>query len=277
MNGHNFISNNNKKLLKFYRNLLSRFKELENSLSIVIQGPLNRRSIDTIPYYLNYGKVIVSCWDTDDLSMLDEYKNKIKIIVNQYSDILPLAEKTHLQNPIILQYYNSYNAIKECDNYFCIKLRSDESYPKLDNLIKKLKENRDSKDTWHKIITSNIYFRYDKQKKFHPSDHIVAGCTIRMKSIYERCLLKCRLGNLGKLGPEELLGVSAIETFFDKKNKRYDRAIPADSISLMCKHFDIIKISDLPGRTWTSSYRKYAKLTQEEDWCHHVKDLDRYG
>ena len=112
MNGYNFISNNNKKLLKFYRNLLSRFKELEDSLSIVIQGPLNRRSIDTIPYYLNYGKVIVSCWDTDDLSMLDKYKNK-KVDHGIIAEYQCDGEYKYLYSDEYLKSNECYNNINE--------------------------------------------------------------------------------------------------------------------------------------------------------------------
>lgn len=274
MNSLNFICNQNQKLLKFYKKLLKSVEAYEQSISIIIQGPLNLRSIEAIPDYIKYGEVIVSCWDTDDISLLDKYKDKIKIIVNKYSDALPFARKTHLTNPIILQYHSAYNGIKKSSGNFCIKLRSDERFPNLDNLIKKLISNRDS-ENWFKIITSNIYFRYDKQKKFHPSDHIVAGCKTRMKEIYKKCLFKCKHGFYNNIGPEQLLGICTIETYFDKNNKTWDRAIPEHSVSLMQKHFDIIKISDLPNRIWTSSYRKYAKLTQEEDWCHYINHLDK--
>ena len=275
MNSLNFICNQNQKLLKFYKKLLKSVEAYEKSISIIIQGPLNLRSIEAIPDYIKYGEVIVSCWDTDDISLLDKYKDKIKIIVNKYSDALPFARKTHLTNPIILQYHSAYNGIKKSSGNFCIKLRSDERFPNLDNLIKKLISNRDNENSWFKIITSNIYFRYDKQKKFHPSDHIVAGCKTRMKEIYKKCLFKCKHGFYNNIGPEQLLGICTIETYFDKNNKTWDRAIPEHSVSLMQKHFDIIKISDLPNRIWTSSYRKYAKLTQEEDWCHHINHLDK--
>jgi hypothetical protein len=271
------ISKTNKWLLEFYKNLLPKVEALEDTFSIIIQGPLNQRSIKTIPEYTKYGKVIVSCWDNDNLSLLDSYKNDIKIIINKYSDVLPHAKKTHLKNPIILQYYNTSNALKECDTYFAIKLRSDESYPNLDAVVQKLRHNRDSHNTWFKIVTSNIYFRFDNQAKFHPSDHIVAGLTSRMKEIFQHAFNKCKHQKIGRLGPEEILGISSIETYFDPKLKKRDVADKSKSIELMKKHFDIIRILDLPKRTWTSSYRKYDSLRAEEDWCHHINDIDKFS
>ena len=38
----------------------------------------------------------------------------------------------------------------------------------------------------------------------------------------------------------------------------------------MKKHFDIVRIHDLPKHIWTSSYRKYDPLYNEEGWCHHI-------
>ena len=277
MNFEPHISKTNKWLLEFYKNLLPKVEALEDTFSIIIQGPLNQRSIKTIPEYTKYGKVIVSCWDNDNLSLLDSYKNDIKIIINKYSDVLPHAKKTHLKNPIILQYYNTSNALKECDTYFAIKLRSDESYPNLDAVVQKLRHNRDSHNTWFKIVTSNIYFRFDNQAKFHPSDHIVAGLTSRMKEIFQHAFNKCKHQKIGRLGPEEILGISSIETYFDPKLKKRDVADKSKSIELMKKHFDIIRIIDLPKRTWTSSYRKYDSLRAEEDWCHHINDIDKFS
>jgi hypothetical protein len=274
------ISSTDRWMLSFLKRLLPRFEKYENSLSIIIQGPLNSRSINTIPNYLKYGNVIVSCWDTDNLSLLDPYKDKIKIIINQYEKVKSFAFRNNQRNPCVYQFYTTYNALKESNDYLAIKVRSDESYPILDPLINVLKNNRDNIDenhNWFKIVTSNIYFRYDNQFKFHPSDHIVAGLRSRMKDIYEACLFKCKYKNIKNLSPEQILGTSTIETYFDPILKTRLGCDPNNSFNLMKKHFDIIRISSLPNRVWTSSYRKYEKLTSEEDWCHNINDLKNRG
>ena len=181
--------------LSLYKSLLKKFELLENTISIIIQGPLHERSISTIESYLKYGEVIVSCWEDDNLSLLDKYKEKITIIKNKYSDIKKYISTSHRQTrPYIFQNHTTRNGLAAANGFFSIKVRSDESFPVLDPLINILKNNRDSidpktgKSNYHKITTSNIYFRYDKENKFHPSDHIIAGHTFRLKQVFERSI-----------------------------------------------------------------------------------------
>ena len=249
-----------------------------NSISIIIQGPLNERSINTIPEYLKYGEVVVSCWDNDKINLLDKYKNKIKIIVNKYSQALNHKKKPGSQAPWVFQNITTLNGIKESSGYLCIKTRSDESYPVLDKLIDILKHNRDTKNPEtgvyydYKIVTSNIYFRYDCQNKFHPSDHIIAGTRSRMLSAFELSNRYC-LKTLPRF-PEQLICKAIINSYKDPITKKHDQATEEKSIELMKKHFDIIRISRLPNHIWTSSYRKYSALKSEEDWCHNIKYID---
>ena len=83
--------------LDFLKSLLPKMEGLENSLSIIIQGPLNIRMKDSIPHYLKViknrqyfskalsgnefskdkmlGNLIISCWENDDFSIIEEFKN----------------------------------------------------------------------------------------------------------------------------------------------------------------------------------------------------------
>lgn len=269
--------------LKFLKTLLPKVEARENTVSIIIQGPLNDRSINTIPMYLTYGQVIVSCWDNDDVSKLDPYLNQIDLVINDYKHASSRARKTNHRNPIIFQNYTTHNALKLATGHYSIKTRSDESWPVLDPLLNMLRNNRDTKNPQtgiyndFKIITSNIYFRYDTQCKFHPSDHLIAGRTYRMKDIFYKTYINCMYRSIARVGPEELIGKSVVSTYWDPINKRRDIPLSDQSAELMKKHFDIIRISALPQHTWTSSYRKYDALYSEEDWCHHINDIDKRG
>ena len=272
---HNYhISWSNRFLYRFLNSHLKKLEQYIDTVSIIIQGPLNERSISIINNYLEYGEVVVSCWETDDISLLDNYKNKIKIVVNKYSDIEVKKKKPGSQAPWIYQNYTTLNGLKAAEGYFCIKVRSDESYPILDPLIDKLKYFRDTKNPEtnryqeYKIITSNIYFRYDWHEKFHPSDHIIAGTRERMIESFKLSNLYC-LSNLNKF-PEQLICKAIINSYFDPITQTKDIAEESRSVELMKKHFDIIRISTLPNHVWTSSYRKYRALYSEEDWCHDI-------
>ena len=271
---------NNRYYLAFLERLLPRFKKSERTVSIIIQGPLNARSIKTIDSYLTYGEVIVSCWNTDDISALDEYKDKIKIVINRYEEVEGGGRfSPGSQAPWAYQNYTTLNGLLQANGYFSIKVRSDESYPDLQPLVDKLvKIHHEQKNPktggydWHKIITSNIYFRRDRENKHHPSDHIVAGWTSRMIDVYEKALKLSSFGSAGKRFPEQLLCKAVVESRFTKGKGRQTLK-DEESISQMKEHFDIIRISELPNHTWTSSYRKYDALVSEEDWCHDINDV----
>lgn len=269
------ISSCDRFLYKFLKNLLPRIEAKENTFSIIIQGPLNNRSIKTIPNYLQYGEVIVSCWDNDDLKLLNEYKDKIKLVVNEYKNVPKTHSKSGSQAPWIYQHFTTLSGLKIASGNFSIKVRSDESFPVLDQLVHNLKFNRDNKCPirnaymCHKIITSNIYFRFDRENKFHPSDHIISGNTRRMIEVFEKAINLCQQKNIARF-PEQLFAKAVIETYFDNARQKKDYCDPSNSIELMRKHFDIIRIKNLPNHIWTSSYRKYDKLYNEEGWCHHI-------
>lgn len=258
-------------LYKLQKNLLPKLQELENKLSIIIQGPLNTRSLKTIPHYLRYGEVVVSCWDTDNQKILKPYLDKIKLVVNKYKDVNTYPSRPGSQAPWIFQHHTTLNGLKKAEGTLAIKVRSDESFPVLDAIIRKMRQNRDTINpetgtyNWHKIVTSNIYFRYDREKKFHPSDHIIGGNRKRMISIFEKAERLCK-SKLEIPFPEQLLCKCVLETYMDSFN--YNK-----SKELMKKHFDIIRIRDLPNHIWTSSYRKYDALYSEEDWCHDINKI----
>jgi len=258
------------------KNLLKRFKKSEDQVSIIIQGPLHLRSINTIPQYLEYGEVIVSCWDNDNLNLIEKYKDKITLVINDFKKASKLSVRSGAKNPYIFQNYSTLEGLKAAKNFLSIKFRSDESYPVIDPILKKIKENRDSKNekgiyNWFKLVTSNIYFRFDNEIKFHPSDHFVGGQTSRMIKVFEKSTELSSIPT--KLSPEQIICKAALETYFDPIKNSCDQFDYTKSVELMQKHFDIIRINSLPNRIWTSSYRKYDALRSEERWCHNIKEL----
>jgi hypothetical protein len=258
------------------KNLLKRFKKSEDQVSIIIQGPLHLRSINTIPQYLEYGEVIVSCWDNDNLNLIEKYKDKITLVINDFKKASKLSVRSGAKNPYIFQNYSTLEGLKAAKNFLSIKFRSDESYPVINPILKKIKENRDSKNekgihNWFKLVTSNIYFRFDNEIKFHPSDHFIGGQTSRMIKVFEKSTELSSIPT--KLSPEQIICKAAIETYFDPIKNSRDQFDYTKSVKLMQKHFDIIRINSLPNRIWTSSYRKYDALRSEERWCHNIKEL----
>ena len=87
------ISSCDRFLHKLYTNLLPKIQEQEDSISTIIQGPLNDRSLKSIPHYLKYGEVIVSCWANDDLSRIKGINSEVKIVINNTNQLPKLKKK----------------------------------------------------------------------------------------------------------------------------------------------------------------------------------------
>lgn len=264
--------------IKFFKDLQKRFFKLERRVSIVVQGPLHERSIRTIPDYLKYGDVVISCWDKDDLSLLKEYRNKVTLVVNKYEDVPRSRLRSfgrHGPNPWILQNYSSYQGVKAAKGFFAIKVRSDESYPDLEAIVKKLYFWNEDTEFFVKFITSDIYFRFDKDEPFHPSDHIIAGKRDQLKRGFKRALFNSRAELQKKYAfPERLICESFLESIWDHKAKCNISIDIKKSKELMKKYFDIVPIRLLKGFAWSSSYRKYEGLKQPEaGWCQDINGI----
>ena len=264
--------------LALFRDLKERLFKSERTVSIVIQGPLHERSIKTIPEYLKYGEVVVSCWDKDNLNLLEEHRDKVTLVVNKYSEVPRSRLRSlgrHGPNPWILQNYSSYHGLKKAKGFFGIKVRSDESYPDLDAIVDKLYFWNEDTDASTKFITSDIYFRFDKEEKFHPSDHIIAGKRGQLERGFKKAILNARAELQKKYGfPEQLICESLLEGSWDHKEGRYILPIRERSKEMMKKYFDIIPIRLLKGAAWSSSYRKYEELKQAEPgWCQDINAI----
>lgn len=269
--------------ISFWSKMLEKQIEKESKFSILIQGPLNKRSISTIPRYLKYGEVIVSCWESDDISLIAEHQDKVELIVNRFKDLPKYKESPGSHTPWIFQNYTTLKGLEKCKTFNCIKVRSDESFPDLDAFIQRILINKDIKNldpsflNENRITTSNIYFRKDAEKKFHPSDHIIGGKTSRLLEVFEKSVDLCTKDSRSNLVmfPEQLICKAVIESSRIKPgNREYEIMDPRNSKQLMKKHFSIVRIKYLKERIWTSSYRKYNDLFNEEfGWCNDIEKI----
>lgn len=275
--------------LPFLKNLLPRMEALENSLSIVIQGPLHERIKESIPIYLDLiksrqhfsqklennpysqdktlGNLVISCWENDDLNLIKDYQNHndIQVVVNKYSD-LPVYEKkigARGAAPWIYQNYTTLAGLNECTGNLSIKVRSDEIYKNLEPFASGISSN------CRKILTSDIFFRKDREEKFHISDHIIGGTTCSMKGGFRKAVYMCaQKYPEGVKFPEQLICQSFLKYLGEDVTKVHK------SKKMMKDNFIIIPISRLGDITWTCSYRRYAPLkSQETGWVQNINSI----
>ena len=283
---------NQSQYLQFLKNLLPRMESLENSLSIVIQGPLNERILESYPHYLRLiknaqhkrkkinsegsgyktmGNLVISYWEGDNEKMLEKIKDKTDIkLVKNYKKNLPESIKklgSRGASPWILQNYSTSRGLAKCTGNICIKVRSDEIYPFLVNFYEKIKNNLHSPERT-RFFTSDIFFRRDDEEKFHISDHIIGAVKCLMISAFEESTLECTRERAYKYKfPEQLICQSMLRS-------RNIEPKPYKSKILMQNNFEIVPITQMPNSIWTCSYRKYDKLySQESGWVQDIKNI----
>jgi hypothetical protein len=266
--------------LDFWRSLLKGFSALEGTVSIVLQGPLHDRVKRSIPPYLklvrdkkykNYGNLVISYWDSDKDEVLDQFRKEedIEFVRNVEAEAPKGVTKKGSRGASswILQNHTTLEGVKKATGHKTIKVRSDEIYPDIEKINKKLDKILD-RPQGGKFVTSDIYFRRDAHEKFHPSDHIIAGKTSMMRRGFEAAVRKCqsKLSRKYKF-PEQLIceallsanGVSPIEY----KSKK-----------IMQENFGIVPINDMRDSIWTCSYRKYDELRNPETgWVKDTRDI----
>jgi len=280
------IAMNSLRYLEYLKALLPKMKSLEDSLSIIIQGPLNKRINESIKHYLKLvektqhyqpyykrilGNIVISYWEGDDEGIIKNIKNNktITLVKNKMSDLPKYINKKGSRgaSPWILQNYSTLKGLEKATGNLCIKVRSDEIFPGLGIFHKKMVEDLHSGGPL-KFHTSDIFFRADREEKFHISDHIIGGVRCVMISAFKKSTQECCKKRINEYTfPEQLICKSILRSrgveIKDYKSKE-----------IMKNHFEIVPISSMLGSIWTCSYRKYDKLTtQETGWLQDIKNI----
>lgn len=146
----------------------------KDDLTIVIQGRIHPIGIDTIPTYLQFGKVIVSSWSDDpnlNTLLTSEFLSQIRVVLNwRDPELLNHQRDGKYDNDgnIYLQCLSTLGGIRAADTDYVIKIRSDESFSDLTKLIEKLESG--------KVVMSNRFAR-KRGSPFHGGDTYFGGKT----------------------------------------------------------------------------------------------------
>jgi len=145
-----------------------------NDCTLIIQGPLHKHSLDHLVEYKElFQNVFISCWNTDDRSIvLDD---------NQFI----ISNDTYISNTTFnlfntyYQFFSTYAGILSTNTKYVIKVRSDNYIGGIQKFIDIVLKNP------NKFVCSNLYFRPDSVAKFHPSDQIIGGTTENMLKAFK--------------------------------------------------------------------------------------------
>lgn len=250
----------------------TKIKKKENKISLLIQGPINANSFLAIKFYQEtFDDIIYSTYLDENNYLIKNFNcEKIKFV---YSN----KNEKNIINPsnVFFQALTTLKGIENCQHDFIIKIRSDELYINIKNIIEHINYN--------KINFSNVFFRHFSFYPYHISDHIIAGNKNILKKSFSDIVFYCKEKNstslfdanpykgLGQdylinLTPEQIISIFLLKNLDEKLN--IDLHDTKQNIELFHKYFNIINIEKLrpylismrnenkQGRVYYSEYQK---------------------
>ncbi len=214
-----------------------------SDISVLIQGPLNKTSLECVKYYSTIGPVVICYWDIDDMSLLNKY-NLTNCILVKYP--MPLSLLPYKSNTFMYQICSIVYGLRNIDTLYVIRTRSDERYENLQPLIEKFDEDK------LKIVCGNIFFKKWGVKTHHIGDHLFLGNAKVLLEAYEN--MREFAITYHKNGDPEQIAAKAIMEVLLKAGVCFDDKELFKSI------FDVIDINTLAPfiASWTHQKKTYV-------------------
>lgn len=205
--------------------------------TIIIQGKIEQESYDFYKTKYHNCPVIISTWAGTNTDFSELPKN-FKLL------IAPLPLESGDQN-INYQLVSTLNALDLVKTKYVIKMRGDEYWSYPENIYEAIKLQP------NKLHCSSVFFRAWQYCEYHMSDHIIAGTTENLITLFTTTKHNWNTGRLNvskwKIdgtftryihthAPEERLTKSYLEA---KEPHRFEKD---DGRVLMKEHFDILDI-----------------------------------
>lgn len=180
-----------------------RKKEVINKdLTIVLQGLPNPKCLNLWIKNYNDWNVIISTWDSVDLSQYS-FPKHWRVIQTQY----PLFRSKPKLN-LDYQIETTLRGLYKVETPYVIKARLDEYYSNLDIILDKVKKDEE------KIVSSSMYFRKrgfsNGVYRFHIGDKILGGTTDNLILMFESTIQNIQEEFWNSDNPEGQLGLGYI-------------------------------------------------------------------
>jgi hypothetical protein len=227
---------------------------------------------------------VISTWENESWThpTVREYLSQVErsnltVLVNDPPKEEKLEKVHNVQNRY-LQFLSSFIGVSNINTEFTIKFRSDEYYSNIYPIIDAVLQQP------NKLITNDVFFRRSTYLRYHPSDHIMAGKTDKLKQLFDKMLYDCQYNiDSLKFAPfdqhdfyifvEQQIGMKWIE--MHEKIKDVPYKIPSDLSAvnnLMMKHFDVVSCSSL-GEFYISANSEKRKYINSTGYSDESKDI----
>jgi hypothetical protein len=235
---------------------------MNSDVTILIQGPIrNNLLIESIPFYQKYGEVLFVHYDYENIYHIENTGIKfLKINLPTINSEIFNFNNTFLQTNGILM------GLKNIKTKYTIRVRSDESFPNLDNFLTNIMTHE------NKIHVTNLYSFKDNEHKFCLGNHIFASKTEIMLKAFEWAYDVCINKNDNIRKTNNILyykDINNIEipmwseilqtiSFLIAKKVNIDSK---NSKNQIIENFYMTPLRDLPNFKWTHKYNNYQPIT----------------
>ena len=135
--------------------------------TIILQGSLNKISLNGVGYYKTVADVVVSYWDTDDESLLDSVDlSGVVLVKNSLA-----GKRVYDFGNVYKQTLTTYSGLSKTRTEFSIKTRSDACFGDMSFLMNEMERNPD------RLFSGSVMFCKTKRHTYHAGDHVIAAKT----------------------------------------------------------------------------------------------------
>jgi hypothetical protein len=153
----------------------------KKDISVIIQGPLDNRTYEAIDCYQDFGEVIVSTWEGENLELLNPATGRYELIMSRYPDGVEGFVN------VGSAYYVAHTTlagVNASNHPYVLKTRSDELYPNLDKFLDNFYSNTGRVHTTDNGFWKNIDMAF--------SNHLFLGETERVRKCCSMLMDYCR-------------------------------------------------------------------------------------
>jgi len=180
---------------------MDNLQKIKDNISVVIQGPIDEKTYESIDSYLDQGfsEIICSCWENCDIQLLKKSKRDYKIVTSEYPKNL---KKIHNQG---CRYFIAQTTLNGCLNStkkYVLKTRSDEFYPDLSKFLKNFSIFPKKIHTTDNGFWRHIPFCFSNHLFLSQKDLMIKTCN----SIIDHCIGE-KFKNLKIDFPEQEFGL----------------------------------------------------------------------
>jgi hypothetical protein len=183
---------------------------LKEDLSIIMVGKLSKAALTQLAYYKSIASCVISCWDNDNLNLLNDYDLKdVQLVVNPSNAIPEHAGP----GTIYFQVTTAKAAMQLVKTKFTIKTRLDESFSNLDPLIKLMEASPE------KIVAGSVSFsKNGDAEPYHAGDHFYGSKSDTMQKALTllKLSLEEKLPEGGLFNSDKFVKIDRIEQYLTR-------------------------------------------------------------